>query len=480
MSDIYINIDAEEPTKLSKEEYAKHILKSNEVPDMTWAEEDGSKGSLPAAEVVTNLINAGLKGKDLLADANEALEPFTDLIKQINAEIKASEEFVKEQKNAKEKEKENAKKEKEEKAKALEKARSIFGDSAVIGAKQAQDDFKSELEALKDGMPDGVTIKASGEGFGVVIEEGASEEKIGQALGYLMAQEDNTVLKANVVQFLVGDIANSAFQLGLYKSMRSAGEEISEKVLKSIGKKLSPRNVESYARMARTIPSEFRNPRVDATAYLALSDAPRIFPDKLKKEEGESDSSFKKRKEDAAAQSDAYEAKRLEIAEHLAKGYIEVEVEKDGKTETVRQDLTSRKDVLPLVEKLKIEGGFKEEGDETEHKKTAADYLRQFFVATFAIENFEGVHKKGVAVFHTQESEAVTVEYTHAELVDMIEEAKNNLINIFYGDNLPKIMKGEVTLEKKKVGDDKKIVKDDKGNPVMETYTKKVYPKSVF
>lgn len=475
-NEIYINIDSEEPKKITRSEYVKAFVKEYNVPDMTWEEENGAEGRLGALEVIENLASQVFSGKVQVDRKSEVMKDFADHLAQIEKDFAASKEFDKNQKDAKEKEKEAKKKAKEEEEARKNKLQSIFGTSAVAGFQKANEDFKSELEAMKDSLPDGVTIESSDGGFGIVIEDGATEETIGKALGYFMGLDQNVGFKANLVQFLVGDIANASFSLGLYKSMRDTGLAISEKVRKDLGKKLSPRNVESYARMARTIPAHLRNAEVDATAYLALSDVPRIFPDKLKKNDGESDASFKIRVEEAKKESEAHEARRMEIAENLARGYIEIEIEEGDGKKIVKQDLTSRKDVLPLIEKLKIESGFIEAPDpDAPPKKTASDWFRQYFVCSFAKENFLGVHTKDAVVFQG-ETEATTQTYTKAELTDLIEEAKNNLVNLLYGDALPALMEGSVKL-KKKVTKDGKIVKDDKGEPVWEEYEKNVYPK---
>lgn len=465
---------------LSKNEFISLVLEKYELEPMVW---DETEPPMDPKTVATNLVNKALAGEEL--DDNACLDPYRDFFNEMQALVKSSEEYEKEQKDAKEKEKKEKEEEKERKKKAKEEAeaklakmRDIFGEGAVTGYSKAEDEFRSELENMRGSLPTGVTINMD-EGFGIEIEEGADASTIGEALGYLMASEGFASSKASVLQFLIGDAANRAMELGLYKSMRVAGEAISKQVFESASKKLSPRNIESYARMARTIPAALRNPDVDVTAYLALSDAPRIYSEQKppKKEEGESNEDYAARIKALKEQSEAYENERLSVAKHLRDGYIEVEVEVDGKTEKQRVELTSRKDVLPLVEKLKVNGGFVD--PDAAPKRTTGDWLKQFYHATFALENFEDIHKKGKVVYHTAESESATVEYSHKDLVNMVEEAKNNLINIFFGDDLPKIIEGKVTLQKKKTKDGKPV-KDNDGNDIMEDYEKNVYPKDPF
>lgn len=487
LNNIHVIDDGEYVKTITVDEYRDALVKKHKVKPMVWDEDEPA---MDAPLVVQNLINKyAVDGEEELDASQECLTPYRELYEVIKADISASVAYEDAQKKEKAAEKDKKAAEKaaaEEKKKAeeqrIQKAQSIFGSSAVMGFQKAEEDFKSELESLRDSLPDGVKIITDGEGYGVEIDEDANEEVIGNALGYMMGAEQNSSFKASVIQFLVGDIANEAHKLGLYKSMIAAGKSISELVLKETGKRLSPRNIESYARMARTITPDLRNPRVDATAYLALSDAPRINT-KPKKEEGEGDREYKKRIEKLEKEAAKYEEKRMEIASKLRDGYITVEeeVEEDGKkvVKKIKKDLTARKDVLPLIDSLKVEGGFKEEGDE--NKKSTADWLRQYFNASFALDELEGIHEKGKVIYHSVESEATTVEYSHSDLIDLQEEAKNNLINILFGDDLPGIKEGEVEYDKVVIDPETSKPKKDKdGNKVTKKATKKVYPKCPF
>lgn len=475
-----INEEGEYVKSISKSEFVNLVIEKYDPAELVW---DENEPAMDQKTVTLNLVTKVMAG-DPLGD-DDSLDSYREMYTELEEMVKASNSFEENQKKEKEKEKEAKAKEKEEKAKAKEEeekklaaARSIFGTSAVAGYNKAEDEFRTELENMKGNLPKGITLNMD-EGFGIDVAEGADASTIGEALGYFMAQESFASTKAGVVQFIIGDLANKSMELGLYKSMRVAGEAISAQVLESAHKKLSPRNIESYARMARTIPAELRNPKVDATAYLALSDAPRIYSDQKppKKEDGESREDYAERIKQLKAESEKYEEARMDIARSLRDGYIEVEVEVDGETKTEKVDLTSRKDVLPLVEKLKIKGGFVDPDEAP--KKTVGDWLRQFFNADFAVRHFEDIHEEGKVVYHTVESEAATVSYSHSDLVDLKEEAENNLVNILFGDDLPKIKEGTVTLQKVKTKDGKPVLdKDDQ--KVMEDYEKKVYPKNPF
>lgn len=486
MKEIHIiNNDGEVTETFDASAYAKHILSENDVPDMTWEEGDVTK-TLEARDVVTNLVKWAFSEKDL--KDSPTLEPYRDLFSSMQEDVKASkahasaekEEKAKQKKEEKEK-KEKEKKEKEEKAAELAKAQEIFGDQAVVGFEKATDDFKSEVENLGAGLPEGFTITAEGQGCRLDVSENATAESMGEGLGYLMAQEHNTTVKASVLQFLVGDAANAATALGLYKSMIQAGKAISEKVKEKTGKSLSPRNIESYARMAYRIPTELRNPNVDVTAYLELANSPSINPRKgvykVTREEGESKKDYEERVKEVEDKSNKYEKERLEIAKKLAKGYLEKEVEVDGKKKKVKKDITSRKDVIPLVNDLKVEWGFKEKEDPG--KKSKGEWLIRYFYADFLINKFDGVHEDGKIMTHDPDSEATVITREVGDLVDLKEQAEGNLINMLFGDDLEALLSGEAEYDKV-VMDDGKPKKDKDGKTVTEKATKKVYPKDIF
>lgn len=465
--------------EISLGKFLHDFEKEHEVPPVVAESEDHADlTSEQVVEAMYQLANGNM-------DLPEEVAAYSKYFTKMKEALAASKELKADLAKAKEQAKADAiaKKEEEKKAKAeaeanLLKRRNVFLDGAAVGFKASEDKFREDLVGMRDALPNGVHIQmGADDSFGMAFDDDTSDEALSESLGFLFNAQGQNQFMANAYQFLIGDIANELLKRGIYTSMIQCGKALEERVLKDFGKKLSGRNIESYARMSKRIPTTLRNAEVDPTAYLAVSDMK--LPEKPSKSKIEDKDELKKALTDWEADVKAVEAERLKLAEILKAGKMVVD---DGEGNKGEVTMTSRKDILPLVDKVKYAHGLAVAPDPD--KKTATDYMRQYCEAEIMTRHFVGVHKKGVVVVHPEAGSAGTVELTLAQLNQAQEEAINNLTSMFYGDKLAELVKGERTIqvpvmEDKTVGDKttKVIKKDAQGNPVKEDKIEKVYPR---
>lgn len=476
MSKILKKNEKGEIIELSESEFLNEFEKEHDVP----AYEDDDGNSMEPEQVVHSLYKLACEGKDL----PEPVADYSDVYDAMREAIKESKDLDKEKKEAAKKEKEEAKakkekeeQEKKEKAEKLEKRRNVFLEGATSGLKEAGDSFREELTSFKSKLPKGIEIKFGDDStFGLSIDDDVSDEDLSSTLGLLIGGQENSEFMANAHQFFIGEVANKLVDRGIYDSMIQCGKALSEKVFEELGKKLSPRNIESYARMAKRIPMEYRNPKADPTAYLAISEIP--YPKKPSKKDYEDDKEgFAKAKKEHEELSEKIDKERLELAAKVKQGSVTV---KDDEGNEVEVDLTSRKSVTPLVDEIKFENKLKERPDPD--KKTAADHYRIIAESQIMLEHFVGIHKKGKVVVHPSNDSDVTGEFTEKELNERIEESKNALINMLYGDDFNTLIDGEKTVQVQVYEDNKETgkkeaKKDKDGNLVKKEEQRKVYPK---
>lgn len=411
-------------------------------------------------------------------DALEEIVTFT--ANKLEAEKESKEKEAAEKKAAKEAEK----KAKEEAKAAIVARREAFLAKAQEGASHAQEDFIQDLQNLKDGLGDGIKINVNEDGtFGATFDEGVTEVALASGIGYLLSRQESSTFLNNSLQFIIGDVALKAVETKLFPSMIQCGKALSSQ-LATVGITLHGRNVENYSRMAARVPMELRNAKVDPTAYLevARAGAPQI---PRKKEDNETDESFKKRVAEANAKKDAFEADRGEVIKLLKQGYYETEVEIEDDngeitTEKKKVELKSKSDVAPLLEEVQVKHGLKEVKDP--NKKTASDYANAYFHADFALEYLLGIHEKDTVVYAAVDGKG-TVSVTKQQLMDTKEEAKNNLINMKY-DRLDEILKGveikEVTVMEDGEDGKSRPKKDKDGNVVKKSQEFKFFPAYKF
>jgi hypothetical protein len=450
VSEIVVTNEAGEQAKLSLADYKKHLLASNEVEDY---KDEESGQVFPKDKVVSNIVKNLADGKELDPGLASAYSSLISVVEQDIATTIGEKEDKKkkaEEEKAK-KEEEKAKKEAEEKAKEeqLTLTRGTLLESVNAGSDAAAKDFVSELQAFKDQLPEGVTIKQVGSGFGLDVAADATIEQIGSAMGYLMQKSETTSWIGNQLHFWVGDMVTVLVERGLFPNAKEASKYFSEMLNTKYGKSLTDKNIDAYKRMADRTPPELRNPRVDTTAYLAVSNMPI-----LKKNDKEEVSDFKTRQE-------AYETERTAIQKQLAEGKI-----------------TSRKEAKDLVDKALVKHGLKEAPSD-EPKVTVSELLRDFYHLTTAKEQLLDVHKKGFAVYVDGEK---THELSAEEIETNLQEVQAQLNNIFYRDT-----KNEITLKDyvrgyKTETKNVTIGKDGDGKPITEPQEvkTKVYPRVFF
>jgi hypothetical protein len=409
---------------LETKDYIDMLVKELKVKDV----ESESQGLIPAKSAVSYVLDTIVKGKDV---DPEVADKLSEVVERVKADVANT------QKNA-ESEKDKAAREKEEKAAAAEKAKADKEAAAVqlkkdqgefvsavdTGYAKAVKSFQTDVDNLKSDLPEGVSIAKTESGWGVVLADGTSKDKVGEALGFFMGKVDSSEFMKNQLSFLAGDLTNEAVRLKLYPDMKSAAKGISED-LAAKGKKVSPASIESYSRLSsRTLPA-LRNPEADPSAYLELS---RIK--KAKQMDGETKEAFAERQ------------KKLED------GITAIQ------TELAKGEIRNRKDVLPKILELEYQTGLKERPDPNAKKPTSiTTYLKHYFLASIAIQHLDGVGEKGEkGTVRLLDEDGKTI---HAVAIGDLEklklEAEANLLNAFWEtkDVTPKdFLRGYVSEEK--------------------------------
>jgi Sec-independent protein translocase protein TatA len=476
---IYIKKEEGEIEEISITKFLSDFEKEEEVPN--YVSPDGDENhNMDAETVVKSLYMLAVGGKDL----PEQVEDYSDYYKTMKTAVKKSAEYAKAKKEeaeaAKKAEadaKENEKKAKEEAKAKTELRRNAFLDAAGLGFSKSEDRFRDELVALRENLPEGVSIVVGdGDSFAMNFSDDVTEESLSTALGYMFNAQSQNEFMANAYQFLIGDIANELMSRGVYDSMIQCGKALESMILSKFNKKLSGRNVESYARMAKRIGIEYRNAKADPTAYLAISDMP--YTPKPTKSEYPDKGDLKLKMHEWEKEAAKIDAERIRLAAILKAGGV---TEKDSEGNEAFVEILGRKEILPLVHKVKVAFGTAK--DEDPGKMTVTDHMRQWCEAQLILDNFLGVHKKNVVIVHPGNDKA-TVELSKQDLLDLIESSKNSIVNMIYGDELPQLIEGKKTVMKprmvdKTVGDKttKVIEKDKDGNQVKDPVEENVYPK---
>lgn len=432
---------------IDRDSFLKLVKEANDVQDLELGD-----SVHPADQVVEGIVSLVEQGDELQDELSE-LQPIYDYVSEV---LKSSNEYLEKQKSAEQEEKERKKKEKEEEKERKEKEKAELAErqsnlmqALGKGSNKAQSAFKKELESLKAGLPKGISIvQNDSKGFGLEFEEGITDDQLGAATGYFLQKEENSKFMQHTAGFFVGELCNRMVSLGIYPSKLQAAKAISLKAEEQ-GRKVHPRGIESYARMAERIPMKYRNSEVVDKAYLELANAKKV-----KKTEGESKEEFAKRR-------DGYEKERLEIAEKLA-----------------NNEISEVKDVKESINKMQIKYGVKDAPNP--EKKTTGDYLRIYFLGTEYIENLDSVHEDESVVFQEKGSEDQLV-YKVSELKEMVENARLNLVNALI--NFDK-SGTEITLSDLKKGSKKMEVPevDLKGKPTGKSRTVNVdvFPRPFF
>lgn len=350
--------------------------------------------------------------------------------------------------NKAQKEKEKAEREAAEKQKAeeLKITQGLFAERVAAGADLAAAEFGEELKELGAALPQGARVTNKNGGFGIEFAPDATKETIGTTLGYLLQKADNSNFIANQLQFWIGDTVAVAVARGIYATAKEAGKNIATAVKESTGKNLELSSIDYYKRMAERTPLEMRNPKVQPTAYLAISNMK--VP---KKDEGEKDEAYKVRLAE-------FEKTREGLQMKLATG-----------------EITDRKGILPLIEKVLIDSGVKE-APSTDPVISISQQFQIYFHAKWALENLLDTHEQGVVVYRGEGTNLIKV--TKAELEEKLASAEANLVNVLYSstklDLTPNDYIRGYVIKKVKT----EVTKDGDGKPIMEETDVKnlVYP----
>jgi hypothetical protein len=444
-----IENEAGEVAEVTRKEYIAHVVKEHSVEAYTTE----ANGTTAPDKVVTYILKTIEAGQDL--DEGIAGE-YGELILAIQEDVTRTTESqvdkkaLAEAEKAKKAEEKAAREAEEAKAKAeLATTQNEFAKSAIAGADQAAEEFKDELTELAGSLKDGVKVVAQGGGYGLEFASDADKETVGSTLGYLLQKSQNSTFIGNQIQFWIGDTIKLAVDRGIYATASEAGKHIAGVISQTTGKAVEPISLDQYKRMAERTPIEFRNPKVDQTAYLAITQmkVPR-------KEATEKDEAFK-------ARLDAFNADREGLQKKLAVG-----------------EITKRKDIVPLRDAVAIKHGMMKAPDETPQVSIGQQF-QLFFHASYALENLLGVHEPDVAKYKDG-NDIVTV--TKDELEEIKASALAHLVNAQYNDVKNGITpldfsRGYVTKTVKT-----EVAKDAEGKPIMEESPVKnlVYPRAFY
>jgi ribosomal protein S10 len=217
------------------------------------------------------------------------------------------------------------------------------------------------------------------------------------------------------------------------------------------GKNIEAASLDQYKRMAERTPIEYRNPKADPTAYLAISTAkaPR-------KEEKEDQKAFD-------ARLAKFEADREELQKKLAVG-----------------ELVKRKEIVPLVNEMLVKHGMKEAIDPNAAPAISiSQQFALFFHATFALEELLSVHKDGLIIY---KEGADLIEVTKEEMEAKLASAKANLVNALYSSEKLGLTPADYIKGYKETIAKVEVTKDADGKPVYEDTKVKnfVYPLPFF
>ena len=442
---IRIENEQGEVADIVRADYIKHMVKTHDVKPHTSDEH----GETDAKSVVLHIIKAKESGEDVNEEINNE---YADLVKAIEEDVKRTVDSKADKKKEAEEAKAKKAKEKEEREAAEKKAKEElakrqddFVSKVQAGKAAAENEFREEVQQLIDSLPEGASIVKSenGTGYGLVFAEDATQETIGQTLGYVLQKADNSSFIGNQLHFWVGDTISVAVNRKIYDTAKQAAAHIA-KILSSVsGKNIEAPSLDQYKRMAERTPVEYRNPKADPTAYLALSSMKSP-----KKDEKESEENFKKRLE-------SFEADRESVQQKLAVG-----------------ELVKRKEVMPIVNDLLVKHGMRAAVDPNNPVISIGQQLQIFFHTSFALENLLGVHEEDKVIYKTGDKK---IEVTKEELEAQRDSALANLTNALYTNTKSDIKPSDYirgfVMTKAKV----EVAKDGNGKAIMEEQNVKNY-----
>lgn len=446
---VKVENESGEVAELTRKEYIDFVVKRNDVQDYVTE----ANGTTPSTKLISFILKTIESGQEM--DDGVASE-YGELILAITADVELTVSSATDKKAEAEaakaaKEAEKKKREEEEASKKAELAQTqlVFAESAAAGADLAAKEFIEDLGELGSALADGVKVVSKGAGYALEFASDTTKEVVGQTLGYLFQKSQNNTALENQIQFWIGDTIVYTVNLGIYATAGEAGKHIAGVIAEKTGKPMQAISLDQYKRMAERTPVEYRNPKVDQTAYLAISQMK--VP---KKDVGEKDDAFKVRLE-------AFKADRENLQKKLAVG-----------------EITKRKDILPDVDAVAIKHGMKA-APSMEPVISVSQQAMIFFHASFALEELLGTHKPDV-VLYKDGTDIVTA--TKKELEDLKASAYANLINILYTDSKNDLKSSDFARGYINKTVKTEVAKDAEGKAIMEDSTVKnlIYPRPFF
>lgn len=407
--------------ELEAKDYIEFIAQAFNVKEI----ESETQGKIAPKKAIKYIIDTLVSEKELdpsikdIPALTDAIAKIQEDVDRTRANAKSAADKAKDDKEAKEKAKAEEKAAKEEKDKALAVRQGSFVTGVNEGALKALGEFAADIEQLKEGLPPSIHISLQG----ATLDEGATDEDLATGIGYLLGKSHGSTMMNRLLQFTVGDLAEASVVSGIYPDVSAASKGISAKLEEAKIVSMKPNTITAYRQLAVRTPGELRNPEVDPSAYLAISQV----NGNPKKMDGESDEAFKLRKETLAADLRS-------LQQELKDGTIK-----------------NRKDVLPKVLEVEYKNGLKTRPT-GEDKLSPSKNLLNFFLATLAIEKLDGLHADVGTITFLAEDGTNKVEVATEEVEKLRAEAFNNLLNIYVESKKVKaadILKGSVTEMKK-------------------------------
>lgn len=368
--------------------------------------ESETQGKIAPKKAVNYIVTTLIEEKEL-DESVTSVKALSELIETVTADVaytKANAVSAADKAKAEKEEKEKAaaaeKERKEKEAAELKLRQDGFISKVNEGATKALGEFAASIEQLKEGLPSTIVITAQGAQIG----EGATDADVANSIGYLLGKSHGNDMLNRLLNFTIGDLAEDSVKKGIYSDVSAASKGISKNLEDAKIVTMKPNTITAYRQLAVRTPGELRNPEVDPSAYLAISQV----NGNPKKMDGETTEAFEARKTKLAADLRG-------IQEKLSKGEIK-----------------TRKEVLPLVLEVEYENKLKERPS-GEQAASPGENLRTYFLAGVALANLVGAQEDAeddeIQFLGEDGKTIVTVKKQDLELIQ--QEAYNNLLNIY-------------------------------------------------
>ncbi len=288
-------------------------------------------------------------------------------------------------KQAKAEEREAAKKAKEEEDKRYQAEQEEFEVILISSAKKQSKNLDKLAPSLVAQLKfsDKITVNGT---MGLSVADGATKQDIAGAIAQVMTVFEGTKQAEGAMQFMIGDLMNSAVQAKVFRTQGEAASGLKHIIADKMGKTFATGSLPQYATMAARIPASQRKLGVNPSYYLAAS---KVTTPRLK--------------EAQPADIEKAEAEVAKFREELV--------------DEINSGTVALKDIAKKVEEYKQKRGWSKpkEGNQAEVAKALKDiFWIDWMVANLAKDD-------EVVVSRGKEGKA----YTLAELSDMREAAVN-------------------------------------------------------